>query len=168
MVVNEGPVGPASAPAVTCAEPVVAPPAAVAEPAAPLMSPEASALELFASVPSAPPAEVPAVPDPKADLSVKRAMEWASHEVTPPPPEPPEPITLRPMPRIMPNTAGGETTVSPKRNAVFGMPLPHASVAELNEMTPALAKELPRRIIPHAPVTTHADDQQKSWLNWWK
>ena len=168
MVVNEGPVGAPPAPAVTWAEPVVASAAPVEGHVAPQMTLEASVLELFASVPSAQTAGVPAVSDPKADLSAKRAMEWASLEVTPPPPEPPEPITLRPMPRIMPNTAGGETTVSPKRHAVFGMPLPHASVAEMNEVTPAPAKELPRRIIPHAPVTTHADDQQKSWLNWWK
>jgi len=172
-VVNEGPI------AHSAVEPVVAAHAMPEE--APLIAPasiQTGALELFGGflaaasvdhlVASVPPVTAsmpaPAVPEP-----VKQPREWASFEVQPPPPEvKDEPLTLRPMPRTASNVSGGATMVSPKRNVVFGLPLPQASLAKAAEEEPAPEPEQPRRIVPHAPASTSAEDPQKSWLTWWK
>ncbi|MDB6073173.1 MAG: hypothetical protein JWO89_813, partial [Verrucomicrobiaceae bacterium] len=163
-MVNEGPIEPVRGKPVVTAD-IVAP---FIPDEAPLVihSPvEAGALKLFEGF--APAASVDHLAAIAAAAEKLRPIsEGASFEVSKPQPESSEPITLRPMPRVM-ASPNGESLVSAKRNAVFGMPLPLASVKSVpNEEVPA--PEPPRRIIPHAPASTAPDDQQKSWLNWWK
>lgn len=163
--VNEGPMMPPTV------EPAAVSPEVLEE--APLIAPasiETGALELFGGFLAAASVDhlvASAASAPAADETAKRAMEWASFEVQPPEARD-EPLTLRPMPRTTSNNHGGEAVINAKRNAVFGMPLPLASVAKAGEEAVAPAPEQPRRIVPHAPVSTSADDPQKSWLTWWK
>ena len=92
----------------------------------------------------------------KAKEADEAAKIWASYEAQTPS-HASERITLRPMPRTMPSSGSGDLTLAPRKNAVFGQPLPLAST-----------DEQPRRMVPHAPVAEANEGDSKSWLNFWK